>query len=113
MPSQQTLENFIQAVEHEAHDQVIDKFYTDDASIQENQSEPRVGKQNLIANEQKMLNRAVKVISQCIRPYFQQGDKVAIRWKFRFDWKDNSYTEIEEMVYQEWEGEKIKKEQFF
>ena len=113
MPSKARIENFIKAVETESHDQVIKKFYTEDASIQENQNLPRVGLENLINNEQKMLQKANKVQSECIRPYFQNGDKVIIRWKFRFEWKDASVSEIEEITYQKWEGEKIRQEQFF
>lgn len=113
MPSQETMGNFIKAVEQEPHDQVIAKFYTSDASIQENQTEPRVGLENLIKNERIMLSRALKVDSECIRPIFQDGDNVVVKWKFRFEWKDHSISEIEEIAYQEWEGEKIKKEQFF
>lgn len=113
MPSLETIENFISAVEKEAHDQVIEKFYTNDASIQENQNEPRVGKDNLIKNEQEMLKKALTVNSKCIRPFLHNGNNVVIKWKFRFEWKDNSTTEIEEITYQEWEGNKIKREQFF
>ena len=47
MPSLETIESFIKSVEQEPHDHVMEKFFTDDASIQENQSEPRVGKKNL------------------------------------------------------------------
>lgn len=113
MPSLETIENFISAVEKGAHDQVIEKFYTNDASIQENQNEPRIGKENLIKNEQEMLKKALTVKSKCIRPFLHNGNNVVIRWKFRFEWKDNSTTEIEEITYQEWEGNKIKREQFF
>lgn len=113
MPSIETIEKFIQSVEQEPHDKVIEAFYTDDAAIQENQNEARVGKENLIKNEKGMLSKARKVHSSCIRPFFQMDNKVVIRWKFRFEWKDDTITEIEELVYQEWEGEKIKQEQFF
>lgn len=113
MPTLARLENFINSVEQDPHDRVIQEFYTDDASIQENQNEPRVGKENLIKNEQGMLSKAFRVKSECIRPFFQTDNKVIIKWKFRFEWKDNSFSEIEELTLQEWEGEKIKREQFF
>lgn len=113
MPSKEIVENFITAVENEAHDKVIAQFYADDASIQENQNAPRVGKEHLIKNEQGMLSKAQSVRSKCIRPYFQTDHKVVIKWCFRFEWKDNSVTEIEELTYQEWEGDKIKREQFY
>ncbi len=113
MPTPETIENFITAVEQQPHDKVIAKFYTENASIQENQGAPRVGIENLVKNEQEMLKKAVSVTSKCIRPFFQDRDKVVIRWNFRFLWKDHSVTEIEEIAYQEWEKNKIKREQFF
>ncbi len=113
MPKLETMERFIKAVETEPHDQVIAEFYAEDASIQENQSTPRAGREKLIEYERMILSKAIKVDSQCIRPYIHSEDKVAIKWVFRFEWKDHTVSEIEEVVYQEWSGEKIKKEQFF
>lgn len=113
MPKLESIESFIKAVESEPHDQVIADFYAIDASIQENQSPPRIGRDKLIDYERMVLSKALKVDSKCIRPYFHSEDKVVIKWVFRFEWKDHSTSEIEEMVYQEWSGEKIKKEQFF
>ena len=113
MPTKETIESFINAVENKPHDKVIEQFYTDDASIQENQNVPRLGKENLIKNEQGMLSKALRVHSKCIRPFFQIENKVIIKWHFRFEWRNNTITEIEELAYQEWEGNKIKQEQFF
>ncbi len=113
MPAPETLEKFIKAVEEESHDKVIEKFYTEDASIQENQNTPRVGKTALVKNEQQMLAKAKTVTSKCIRPFFIQDTNAVIKWNFTFVWKDNSITQIEEIAHQIWEGEKITKEQFF
>jgi len=113
MPLTKTIENFIKAVEEEPHDIVIERFYTTDASIQENLNAPRVGLENLILNEQTMLSNASVVHSKCKRPFFQIDDRVVIRWQFRFEWMDGSITEIEEIAYQKWKGDKIHKEQFF
>ena len=113
MPSKEIIEQFIKAVEEEPHDQVIEKFYTTNASIQENQNEPRIGIDNLVENERDMLKKAKHVYSECLRPYFQLEDKVVIRWKFKFEWLNDTITEIEEIAYQIWEGNKIAKEQFF
>ena len=113
MPSIQTITEFIKAVETLPHPEVIDRFYDKDAAIQENQLPPRTGKQNLIANEKAMYDKASKVHSKCILPFFVQENKVVLRWKFRFDWKNGSYSEIEEIAYQEWKEELILKEQFF
>ena len=113
MPTLETIERFINSVEQEPHDKVIEQFYADNASIQENQNELRIGKESLIKNEKGMLSKALKVHSKCIRPFFKIDDKIVIKWNFRFEWKDNTITEIEEIAFQEWEDNKIKSEQFF
>ncbi len=113
MPTIKTVTQFIKAVETIPHHQVIEQFYSENASIQENQAPPRIGKQNLIANEKAVYTKAKSVHSKCILPFFINDNQVVIRWKFRFDWKDGSYSEIEEIATQEWETKLIKKEQFF
>lgn len=113
MPTLSTIESFIQAVEEQPHDQVIQDFYTEDASIQENQKAPRIGKKLLLKYERAALLKADKVESKCIRPFFVQENQVVIRWKFKFYWKNQTMSEIEEVAHQTWQGEKIHKEQFF
>ena len=113
MPKPETIEQFIAMVESNEHDKAIEKFYTIDASMQENQSEPRVGRDNLVANEKNTLLKVKSLVSKCIRPYFMNGDQVVIRWYFRFEWKNDSISEIEEIAYQIWQEELIKSEKFF
>jgi hypothetical protein len=48
-----------------------------------------------------------------VQPIFVSGDKVVIRWIFRFEWLDGTVTHIEELAYQRWEGERIAEETFF
>lgn len=113
MPLQDTLERFIARVEANAHVEAIEEFYTEGASMQENNEPPRVGRDTLVAHEAKALARAATVRSQCVRPVFVAGDRVVIRWIFEFTGKDGSTARIEELAYQRWEGEKIAQEQFF
>jgi SnoaL-like domain len=113
MPTAETLERFIARVEQNAHAEAIEEFYTADASMQENQSAPRVGREAHVANERKVLARAKSVTSQCVRPIFVNGDKVVVRWIFRFEWLDGSVTRMEELACQRWEGERIAEETFF
>ncbi len=113
MPSTDTLERFIALVESNAHDQAIEDFYAPHASMQENQAAPRVGREQLLASERKVMARAASIESRCVRPLFVNGDHVVIRWKFRFVWQDDSVTEMEELAHQRWEGERIVQEQFF
>ena len=113
MPAPDTLERFIARVESNAHAEAIEEFYTEDASMQENTEPPRVGRDAHVANERRVLARARKVSSQCVRPVLVQGDHVVLRWIFQFDWLDGSVTRMEELAWQRWQGERIAQEQFF
>jgi hypothetical protein len=113
MPTPETLERFIARVEQNAHAEAIEEFYAADASMQENQKPPRVGRDNLVARERKIMANARSVTSECIRPVFVSGDRVVIRWVFKFEWPDDTSTRMEELAYQRWEGERIAEEIFF
>ena len=113
MPSSATLDRFIARVEANAHAEAIAEFYTEQASIRENQSPPRTGREALVAGERKMLGRVRSMTSTCLRPALINGDHVAIRWRFHFEWQDGSVTDMEEIAWQRWEGESIAEEVFF
>ena len=113
MPTPETLEKFIARVEQNAHAEAVEEFYTVDASMQENLSPPRLGRDAHVANERKVMARVHTMTSQCVRPVFVNGDQVVIRWIFHFEWLDGTYTHMEELTYQRWEGERIAQEQFF
>ena len=113
MPTPETLARFIARVEENAHAEAIEEFYTPEASMQENQSAPRTGRNTLVTHERKVLARARSVSSQCVQPVFVSGDHVAIRWIFRFEWLDGSVTRMEEIASQQWQGERIAAETFF
>lgn len=113
MPTAETLQKLIARVEENAHAEAIAEFYTANASMQENNSTPRVGRDAHVANERAVLARAKTVMSKCVRPIFVNGDCVVIRWIFRFEWLDGTVTHMEEFAYQRWEGERIAEEQFF
>lgn len=113
MPELKTVERFIAMVETNKHDLAIEQFYTKDASMQENQTEPRLGRDSLVAREREVLSKASSVVSKCIYPFFINGDFVVIRWHFHFEWKDGTRNDIEEIAHQQWKDELIHREQFF
>ena len=113
MPSAATLEAFITAVEGGEHVKAIEDFYTENASMRENQAEPRKERATLVAHESAVLARTASVVSTCVRPVFVNGDHVVIRWIFRFTGKDGLTLRIEELAWQRWEGERIAQEEFF
>ena len=113
MPAAETLERFIALVEANAHAEAIEQFYAPDASMRENQSEPRVGRDRLVANERRILAKASTVSSRCVRPVFVNGDYVVIRWIFSFEWLDGTKSRMEELAYQRWVDERVQQETFF
>ncbi len=113
MPSQETLQRFIARVEENAHADAIEEFYAPNASMQENNLPPRVGRDLLVANERAVLARSRSVKSKCVHPVFVNGDYVVVRWIFEFEYLDNSRMRMEELAYQRWEGERIVEEKFF
>jgi len=78
MPTPETLARFIARVEENAHDRAIEEFYTEDASMQENQAPPRVGREAHVASERRVLARARSVRSERVRPVFASGDRVGL-----------------------------------
>jgi hypothetical protein len=113
MPSAETLERFVAKVESNRHAEAIEEFYTQGASMQENDQPPRVGRDTLVANEKRVLARMKSVRSTCVRPVFVNGDRVVIRWIFEFVTNEDKGIRMEELAYQRWEGERIAEEKFF
>jgi hypothetical protein len=113
MPKIETLERFIARVEQNAHAEAVEEFYTTDASMQENQAIPRIGREAHVVAERSLLSKVKTLTSQCVRPPFLSGDRVVIRWVFRFEWLDGTVTHMEELAYQRWDGERIAEETFF
>ncbi len=113
MPSHDTLERFIARVEGNAHVEAIAEFYAEHASMQENQQPPRRGRAQLMAGEAAVLARMKSVQSACVRPVLVSGDTVVVRWRLRFERLDGRVSEMEELAWQRWDGERIVEEQFF
>jgi hypothetical protein len=113
MPSQDTLERFIARVEENAHADAIEEYYAENASMQENDLPPRVGRDVLLANERAVLARSRSVKSKCVRPVFVNGDHVVVRWIFEFERHDGSRIRMDELAYQRWQGDRIVEEKFF
>ncbi len=113
MPSQKTLDDFVALVLSGKHDEAIARFYTEDATMQENLNPPRKGRDGLVAREAAVMARFAEIHSAIEGPIFVNGDHVVIRWVFRFVAADGSGFSMDELAYQRWEGEKIAEERFY
>lgn len=113
MPSAHTLQRFIAMVEQNQHADAAEQFYAPDAVIRENQGPPREGRDAQVALERGVMARAVAIQSKCVAPVLVNGDHVVVRWVFDFEWPDGTFTHMEELAWQRWDGELIAEETFF
>jgi ketosteroid isomerase-like protein len=112
MPSRARLDEFIAVVESGDHAGAIERYYTEDSSMQENTAPPRVGRDGLVAHERAVLARMSQVYSKAISSVVE-GDHVAIHWNFELTDKSGKVRRIDEVALQEWRGDKIFRERFF
>lgn len=112
MPSRARLEEFIVVVETGDHAGAIERYYTEDASMQENAAPPRVGRDLLVAHERGVLARMSHVYSKAVSSVVE-GDNVAIHWIFELTDKTGKVRRVDEVALQEWRGDRIFRERFF
>ena len=113
MPSPETVAAFVADVLSEDHVGAIERWYAEDAAMQENQAEPRVGRAGLMAREAKTLAAMAGVKSELIAGPLIDGDQVAIRWRFTFTTRSGKRIRQEEVAWQTWKGDRIWRETFF
>jgi predicted SnoaL-like aldol condensation-catalyzing enzyme len=112
MPSRARLDEFIAVVESGDHAGAIERYYTEDASMQENANPPRVGRDGLVAHERGVLARMTHVYSKAISSA-AEGDNVAIHWIFEMTDKSGKLHRFDEVALQQWRGDRIFRERFF
>ena len=112
MPTRARLDEFIAVVESGDHAGAIERYYTEDSSMQENTAPPRVGRDGLVAHERAVLARMSQVYSKAFSSVVE-GDHVAIHWNFELTDKSGKVRRIDEVALQEWRGDKIFRERFF
>ncbi len=112
MPTRARVDEFIAAVESGDHAGAIERYYTEDASMQENATPPRVGRDVLVAFEKNILAQMSKVESKALASVVE-GDRVMIHWNFDMTNKGGRTRHFDEVAVQEWRGDKILRERFF
>ena len=112
MPTRARLDEFIATVVSGDHAGAIERYYTEDASMQENAAPPRVGRDLLVAHERAVLERVKSVTSTCVTSVVE-GDRVAIHWVFEFVYRSGKTGRFDEVALQEWRGDRVWRERFF
>ena len=112
MPTRARLDEFIATVVSGDHAGAIERYYTEDATMQENAAPPRVGRDLLVSQERATLARFASVTTTCVSSILE-GDRVAIHWNFELTDKDGKTRRFDEVALQEWRGDRIFRERFF
>lgn len=113
MPTKERLAAFVATVERNEHVEAIERFYAPDASMQENNAPPRVGRDALVEHEAAALARLSKMDTQPAILVLHDGDNVVIQWIFLMTSKDGVTLKFEELTHQVWDGDFIVRERFF
>jgi hypothetical protein len=113
MPSRAAVDAFTAHVLSNDHVGAIRDWYLEDAWMQENQGEPRRGRETLMAHEAAALARVEKVETELLEPPLIDGDRVIVRWRFTFYPPGGAPLRMEEVAWQTWRGGKIATETFF
>jgi hypothetical protein len=113
MPSRDVVDRFVAAVVGGDYVGAIERFYTPEASMQENQDAPRVGRDGLMRHEQGMMSMFQSIACEIIGAPLIAGDHVAIQWRFTFTPSGGEPRTLREIAWQRWEGERIAEEAFF
>jgi hypothetical protein len=112
MPTRARLDEFIAVVVSGDHAGAIERYYTEDSSMQENAAPPRVGRDVLVARERGILALMSHVYSKAVTSVLE-GDRVAIHWIFELTDKSGKVRRVDEVALQEWRGDRIFRERFF
>src|SRR4030081_1143035 len=99
MPSRARPDEFIAGGGSRDHAGAIERYYTEDASMQENAAPPRVGGAVLVAHERAALERMSQVHSKAVSSVVE-GDRVAIHWNFELTEKSGKVRRFDEIAGQ-------------
>ncbi|MGD0192325.1 MAG: nuclear transport factor 2 family protein [Rhizomicrobium sp.] len=113
MPGRESIEAFVAMVEARQYDLAIERFYAEDATMQENFEAPRKGRTVLVEGERRVMANFKEIRARCVTPVFIDGDYVVIRWQFEFVDAAGAVRQLDELALQRWEGERVAEERFY
>ncbi|HWD26465.1 MAG TPA: nuclear transport factor 2 family protein [Rhizomicrobium sp.] len=113
MPNRDVVDGFVALVESGDYVGALERYYAEDASIQENNEPPRVGRDVLVASERMVMAGFKSIAAKRAGPVLIDGDQVAIRWSFVFERQDGATFTLDEIAWQRWHGGRIAEEKFF
>lgn len=112
MPDRKKLAAFVDAVVNGDHAVAIRDFYHEDASMQENDAEPRKGRAALIQHERAALARVTSIYTHPPSKVLVDGDNVMIEWRFDMTDPQGVTRRLDEVALQKWRADRILTEKF-
>lgn len=83
MPQRERVMKFVAAVSAGNYIEAIEGFYDEHATLRENPSEPRVGRDAILLHERGVLSRLKQMRTSCVHSVLLDGNYVAINWVLR------------------------------
>jgi hypothetical protein len=93
--------------------EAIERFYAQDACMQENLLPPRQGIAALLSAERKTLSSVRSARTVPGTTFLVDRDRVAINWIFEFVGLDGEVRRLDELAWQRWRGDRIVHERFY
>jgi hypothetical protein len=93
--------------------EAIQRFYAEDATMQENQGAPRVGLAELLENERNVLARVPDIHVESVEWVMSDSNRSAINWVFAYTDPAGYAVRLDEIAVQEWSDGKIVRERFY
>ncbi|MEO8113207.1 MAG: nuclear transport factor 2 family protein [Phenylobacterium sp.] len=113
MPDRERVEALVAMVEAGKFVEAIEAFYHPEASMQENQGPPRVGRDGLAARERKVMAGFKTMVTRPVEALLVDGDMSVIRWVFEFTPHEGPTMVLDELALQRWRGDRIIEERFY
>lgn len=113
VPDVNTVDAFVSLVKSGDYVGAIERFYSVDASMQENNDQPRVGRDVLVAGERQFMRMFKSIAVESVGPALINGDYVVVRWRFAFEPFEGPTRMLDEIAWQKWRADRIVEEKFF
>ncbi|MET0389088.1 MAG: nuclear transport factor 2 family protein [Polyangiales bacterium] len=114
MPSLAELEQQLNRMLLDGHnDAAIERFYADDATLQENNEPPTVGKAAILARERGFVENVAESKPTVLHS-FAVGDGVTFsEWTYDMTFKDGTRFVLHEIARRHWQDGKVVRERFY
>lgn len=113
MPERERVEQLIAYTVQGRSQEALLEFYAEDVVIQENQQAPRIGLAASLARNREAAQWTASVHEISVPNVLIAGDQVVIQWHAEWTLSNGVRVRIEELAWQQWQGDRIVCERFF